>query len=145
MTREELAKQSPELVDALLAEGKLKAEAENRTANEKAAADATAAVLAVVKAVAGEGMASSIETTLNVFKATSMTPEQIAVVAPLVAKADAPAPAVRADAESASRSQILSALQGVHEAPANAAPGTAPEGKAKGALLADAERRTASK
>ena len=145
MTREELAKQSPELVDALLAEGKLKAEAENRTANEKAAADATAAVLAVVKAVAGEGMASSIETTLNVFKATNMTPEQIAVVAPLVAKADAPAPAVRADAESASRSQILSALQGVHGAPANAAPGTAPEGKAKGALLADAERRTASK
>ena len=40
MTREELAAQSPELVDALLAEGRLKAEAENKANMDKAAADA---------------------------------------------------------------------------------------------------------
>ena len=42
MTREELAAQSPELVDALLAEGRLKAEAENKANMDKAAADAVA-------------------------------------------------------------------------------------------------------
>ena len=50
MTREELAAQSPELVDALLAEGRLKAEAENKANMDKAAADAVAGALAV-----GEG------------------------------------------------------------------------------------------
>lgn len=45
MTREELAAQSPELVDALLAEGRLKAEAENKANMDKAAADAVAARL----------------------------------------------------------------------------------------------------
>lgn len=63
MTREELAAQSPELVDALLAEGRLKAEAENKANMDKAAADAVAGALAVVKAVAGDETASRVETT----------------------------------------------------------------------------------
>ena len=82
MTREELAAQSPELVDALLAEGRLKAEAENKANMDKAAADAVAGALAVVKAVAGDETASRVETTLNTFRATGMSAEQIATVAP---------------------------------------------------------------
>ena len=90
MTREELAAQSPELVDALLAEGRLKAEAENKANMDKAAADAVAGALAVVKAVAGDETASHVETTLNTLRATGMSAEQIATVAPLLAKAEAP-------------------------------------------------------
>ena len=138
MTREELAKQSPELVDALLAEGKLKAEAENRTNVDKAVADAVAGALAVVKAVAGDETAGRVETTLNTLRATGMNAEQIASVAPLLAKAEAP---VREDAEAESRERMLAAIQRAHQQPAAAAPGTVPTATTKSPLLADAERR----
>lgn len=138
MTREELAKQSPELVDALLAEGKLKAEAENRTNMDKAVADAVAGALAVVKAVAGDETAGRIETTLNTLRATGMSAEQIASVAPLLAKAEAP---VQENAEAKSRERLLAAIQGAHQQPAAAAPGTGPATTTKSPLLADAERR----
>ena len=138
MTREELAAQSPELVDALLAEGRLKAEAENKANMDKAAADAVAGALAVVKAVAGDETASRVETTLNTFRATGMSAEQIATVAPLLVKAEAPAPE---DAEAKSRADILAGLQNVHQNPVAAAPGTVPSSTGKSPLLADAERR----
>lgn len=114
MTREELAAQSPELVDALLAEGRLKAEAENKANMDKAAADAVAGALAVVKAVAGDETASRVETTLNTFRATGMSAEQIATVAPLLAKAEAP---VHENAEAKTRAGILAGLQNVHQIP----------------------------
>lgn len=138
MTREELAAQSPELVDALLAEGKLKAEAENRADTDKAVADAVAGALVVVKAVAGDETAGRVETTLNTFRATGMSAEQIASVAPLLAKAEAP---VREDAEAESRERMLAAIQRAHQQPAAAAPGTVPTATTKSPLLADAERR----
>lgn len=137
MTREELAAQSPELVDALLAEGRLKAEAENK-AMDKAAADAVAGALAVVKAVAGDETASHVETTLNTLRATGMSAEQIATVAQLLAKAEAP---VHENAEAKSRADILAGLQAAHRQPAAAAPGTVPTATTKSPLLADAERR----
>ena len=138
MTREELAAQSPELVDALLAEGRLKAEAENKANMDKAAADAVAGALAVVKAVAGDETASHVETTLNTLRATGMSAEQIATVAPLLAKAEAP---VHENAEAKSRADILAGLQAAHRQPAAAAPGTVPTATTKSPLLADAERR----
>ena len=138
MTREELAAQSPELVDALLAEGRLKAEAENKANMDKAAADAVAGALAVVKAVAGDETASRVETTLNTLRATGMSAEQIATVAPLLAKAEAP---VHENAEAKSRADILAGLQAAHRQPAAAAPGTVPTATTKSPLLADAERR----
>ena len=138
MTREELAAQSPELVDALLAEGRLKAEAENKANMDKAAADAVAGALAVVKAVAGDETASRVETTLNTLQATGMSAEQIATVAPLLAKAEAP---VHENAEAKSRADILAGLQAAHRQPAAAAPGTVPTATTKSPLLADAERR----
>ena len=138
MTREELAAQSPELVDALLAEGRLKAEAENKANMDKAAADAVAGALAVVKAVAGDETASRVETTLNTFRATGMSAEQIATVAPLLAKAEAP---VHENAEAKTRADILAGLQNVHQNPVAAAPGTVPSSTGKSPLLADAERR----
>ena len=138
MTREELAAQSPELVDALLAEGRLKAEAENKANMDKAAADAVAGALAVVKAVAGDETASRVETTLNTFRVTGMSAEQIATVAPLLAKAEAP---VHENAEAKSRADILAGLQAAHRQPAAAAPGTVPTATTKSPLLADAERR----
>lgn len=46
--------------------------------------------LPVVKAVAGDETASHVETTLNTLRATGMSAEQIATVAPLLAKAEAP-------------------------------------------------------
>ena len=138
MTREELAAQSPELVDALLAEGRLKAEAENKANMDKAAADAVAGALAVVKAVAGDETASRVETTLNTFRATGMSAEQIATVAPLLAKAEAP---VHENAEAKSRADILAGLQNVHQNPVAASPGTVPTATTKSPLLADAERR----
>ena len=138
MTREELAAQSPELVDALLAEGKLRAEAENRANMDKAAADAVAGALAVVKAVAGNETAARVETTLNTFRATGMSAEQIATIAPLLVKAEAP---VQEDAEAKSRADILAGLQNVHRNPVAAAPGTVPTATTKSPLLADAERR----
>ena len=138
MTREELAAQSPELVDALLAEGRLKAEAENKANMDKAAADAVAGALAVVKAVAGDETASRVETTLNTFRATGMSAEQIATVAPLLAKAEAP---VHENAEAKTRADILAGLQNVHQNPVAASPGTVPTATTKSPLLADAERR----
>ena len=138
MTREELAAQSPELVDALLAEGRLKAEAENKANMDKAAADAVAGALAVVKAVAGDETASRVETTLNTFRATGMSAEQIATVAPLLAKAEAP---VHENAEAKTRAGILAGLQNVHQNPVAASPGTVPTATTKSPLLADAERR----
>ena len=132
MTREELAAQSPELVDALLAEGRLKAEAENKAYMDKAGA------LAVVKAVAGDETASRVETTLNTFRATGMSAEQIATVAPLLAKAEAP---VHENAEAKTRAGILAGLQNVHQNPVAASPGTVPTATTKSPLLADAERR----
>lgn len=132
MTREELAAQSPELVDALLAEGRLKAEAENKANMDKAAADA------VVKAVAGDETASRVETTLNTLRATGMSAEQIATVAPLLAKAEAP---VHENAEAKTRAGILARLQNVHQNPVAASPGTVPTATTKSPLLADAERR----
>ena len=138
MTREELAAQSPELVDALLAEGRLKAEAENKANMDKAAADAVAGALAVVKAVAGDETASHVETTLNTLRATGMSAEQIATVAQLLAKAEAP---VHENAEAKSRADILAGLQAAHRQPAAAAPGTVPTATTKSPLLADAERR----
>ena len=138
MTREELAAQSPELVDALLAEGRLKAEAENKANMDKAAADAVAGALAVVKAVAGDETASRVETTLNTLRATGMSAEQIATVAPLLAKAEAP---VHENAEAKTRADILAGLQAAHRQPAAAAPGTVPTATTKSPLLADAERR----
>ena len=138
MTREELAAQSPELVDALLAEGRLKAEAENKANMDKAAADAVAGALAVVKAVAGDETASHVETTLNTLRATGMSAEQIATVAPLLAKAEAP---VHENAEAKTRADILAGLQNVHQNPVAAAPGTVPSSTGKSPLLADAERR----
>lgn len=138
MTREELAAQSPELVDALLAEGRLKAEAENRMNMDKAAADAVAGALAVVKAVAGEETASRVETTLNTLLATGMSAEQIAAIAPLLVKAEAP---VKEDAETKSRADILAGLQSAHQQPAAASPGTVHTATTKSPLLADAERR----
>ena len=138
MTREELAAQSPELVDALLAEGRLKAEAENKANMDKAAADAVAGALAVVKAVAGDETASHVETTLNTFRATGMSAEQIATVAPLLAKAEAP---VHENAEAKTRADILAGLQNVHQNPVAASPGTVPTATTKSPLLADAERR----
>lgn len=138
MTREELAAQSPELVDALLAEGRLKAEAENKANMDKAAADAVAGALAVVKAVAGDETASRVETTLNTFRATEMSAEQIATVAPLLAKAEAP---VHENAEAKSRAGILTGLQNGHQNPVAASPGTVPTATTKSPLLADAERR----
>ena len=138
MTREELAAQSPELVDALLAEGRLKAEAENKANMDKAAADAVAGALAVVKAVAGDETASRVETTLNTFRATGMSAEQIATVAPLLAKAEAPA---HENAEAETRADILAGLQNVHQNPVAASPGTVPTATTKSPLLADAERR----
>ena len=138
MTREELAAQSPELVDALLAEGRLKAEVENKANMDKAAADAVAGALAVVKAVAGDETASHVETTLNTLRATGMSAEQIATVAPLLAKAEAP---VHENAEAKSRAGILAGLQNVHQNPVAASPGTVPTATTKSPLLADAERR----
>ena len=138
MTREELAAQSPDLVDALLAEGRLKAEAENKANMDKAAADAVAGALAVVKAVAGDETASRVETTLNTFRATGMSAEQIATVAPLLAKAEAP---VHENAEAKTRADILAGLQNVHQNPVAASPGTVPTATTKSPLLADAERR----
>ena len=138
MTREELAAQSPELVDALLAEGRLKAEAENKANMDKAAADAVAGALAVVKAVAGDETASRVETTLNTLRATGMSAEQIATVAPLLAKAEAP---VQEDAEAKTRAGILAGLQNGHQNPVAASPGTVPTATTKSPLLADAERR----
>ena len=138
MTREELAAQSPELVDALLAEGRLKAEAENKANMDKAAADAVAGALAVVKAVAGDETASHVETTLNTLRATGMSAEQIATVAPLLAKAEAP---VHENAEAKTRADILAGLQNVHQNPVAASPGTVPTATTKSPLLADAERR----
>lgn len=138
MTREELAAQSPELVDALLAEGRLKAEAENRMNMDKAAADAVAGALAVVKAVAGDEAASRVETTLNTLRATGMSAEQIATVAPLLAKAEAP---VQENAEAKTRADILAGLQNAHQNPVAASPGTVPTATTKSPLLADAERR----
>ena len=134
MTREELAAQSPEL----LAEGRLKAEAENKANMDKAAADAVAGALAVVKAVAGDETASRVETTLNTFRATEMSAEQIATVAPLLAKAEAP---VHENAEAKSRAGILTGLQNGHQNPVAASPGTVPTATTKSPLLADAERR----
>lgn len=138
MTREELAAQSPELVDALLAEGRLKAEAENKANMDKAAADAVAGALAVVKAVAGDETASRVETTLNTLRATGMSAEQIATVAPLLAKAEAP---VHENAEAKTRAGILAGIQNVHQNPVAASPGTVPTATTKSPLLADAERR----
>ena len=138
MTREELAAQSPELVDALLAEGRLKAEAENKANMDKAAADAVAGALAVVKAVAGDETAARVETALNTLRATGMSAEQIATVAPLLAKAEA---SVQENAEAKTRADILAGLQNVHQNPVAASPGTVPTATTKSPLLADAERR----
>ena len=138
MTREELAVQSPELVDALLAEGRLKAEAENKANMVKAVDDVVAGALAVVKAVAGDEMASRIETTLNTLRATGMNAEQITMVAPLLAKVATPA---QKDAEAKSREAILSGLANAHHQPVAAGSGTIPQPSAKSPLVADAERR----
>ena len=67
-----------------------------------------------------------------------MSAEQIATVAPLLVKAEAPAPE---DAEAKSRADILAGLQNVHQNPVAAAPGTVPSSTGKSPLLADAERR----
>lgn len=75
MTREGLTAQSSELVDALLAEGRLKTEAENKANMDKAAADAMAGALAVVKAVADDETASRVKATLNTLQATGMSAE----------------------------------------------------------------------
>ena len=137
MTREELAAQSPELVDALLAEGRLNAEAGNKTNADKAATEAVTGALAVMKAVAGEETAARVETTLNTLRATGMSAEQIAAIAPLLVKAEATA---QEDAEAKSRERMLAAIQGAHQQPAAATPGTVP-GTTKNPLLDDAERR----
>ena len=112
MTREELAAQSPD--------------------------DAVAGALAVVKAVAGDETASHVETTLNTLRATGMSAEQIATVAPLLAKAEAP---VHENAEAKTRAGILAGIQNVHQNPVAASPGTVPTATTKSPLLADAERR----
>ena len=67
-----------------------------------------------------------------------MSAEQIATVAPLLAKAEAPA---QEDAEAKSRERMLAAIQGAHQQPAAAAPGKVPTATTKSPLLADAERR----
>ncbi len=138
MTREELAVQSPELVDALLAEGRLKAEAENKTNTVKAVNDAVAGALAVVKAVAGDEIASRIETTLNTLRATGMNAEQIATVAPLLAKADVHESKT---VEAKSREDILAGLANAHKQPVATGPVTIHRSSAKNPLVADAERR----
>lgn len=138
MTREELAVQSPELVDALLAEGRLKAEAENKANTVTAVNDAVAGALAVVRAVAGDEMASRIETTLNTLRATGMNAEQIATVAPLLAKAEVHEPKT---IEAKSREDILAGLANAHQQPVATEPVTIHRPSAKSPLVADAERR----
>ena len=105
---------------------------------QHAAADAVAGALAVVKAVAGDETASRVETTLNTLRATGMSAEQIATVAPLLAKAEAP---VHENAEAKTRAGILAGIQNVHQNPVAASPGTVPTATTKSPLLADAERR----
>lgn len=141
MTREELAAQSPELVEALLAEGRLQAEAENKTRTDQAVSEAAGhavdGVLAVVRAVAGEELCAKAEDILKVCRAAGMDAAQIAAVAPLLAKS-APAPE---DPEAKSRADILAGLQAAHREPAAATPGTIPAPTPQNPLLADAERR----
>lgn len=138
MTREELAAQSPELVDALLAEGRLKAEAENKANMDKAAADAVAGALAVVKAVAGDETASRRRDDAE--HPPGHRDERRADRHRSTVAGEGRS-AVHENAEAKTRAGILAGIQNVHQNPVAASPGTVPTATTKSPLLADAERR----
>lgn len=140
MTREELLAQSPDLVEELLAEGKLKAEAQIKDASARASGEAVSSVMAVVRAMVGEETTARIETTLKTLTATGMSADQIATVAPMLVRADTVAPATQATAEAESRRAILAGLQSAHTDPVSASESNPVKDK-KNCLVEDAKRR----
>ena len=139
-TREALAKEAPDLMAELKAEGRQEAEAEVAASLQEklsaASADGAALAMAAMRAVCKEQDVQAVEAMMEKATALGLSPVQLSGMAGLFARADAQPKAAAPD----SRQAVLEALQKSHEAPLNA---EAPK-QTKSLLVADAERRAAA-
>lgn len=129
ITLELLAAEAPDLLAQIRADAVKDSEAGQAARIEQATKDGTVFAVAAIKAVCSESDAKAVEEMLVKAEALKLTPEQLAGMADLFHRAEAPA--------SASQNEILAALQKAH-APAVNAGNPKPQGSI---LVADAERR----
>lgn len=125
MDKEQLAKDHPELLAQIQSEARAEAQAEARTEaakeRETALAAASAASQALVRVVAGEGVAAQVAK----LSAAGFTVEQIEALAPMLATAQlANSTAVTVDPKAAaegsgSRAEVLAALRDATPSPVN--------------------------
>lgn len=144
MDKTTLAAQHPQLLAEITAEARAEAEA--------GAQQQMQAALAVVKAVVSPEQFAGISSVMELCAASGLSPEQMTVLAPVMAAKAAPAPATPAattppTGEQTLMSNLLSALQAATPAPLPTDPKAAqtpPQPSATSTLVADAERRAAS-
>ncbi|WP_297849590.1 S49 family peptidase [uncultured Desulfovibrio sp.] len=137
LTRETLAQDAPELVEALRKEGREEAEAQIREQLAMAGQGGSDFALAAMRAVCRSEDVRTVETLLEKARALNLTGEQLAGMAALFSQA--PMSGAEQPGKE-SRNAVLSALRDAHAAPVNADRGV----PHKNPLVADAERRAAA-
>ncbi|MDE7372160.1 MAG: S49 family peptidase [Desulfovibrio sp.] len=137
ITMELLAKEAPELLAEIQVSARAEGKAEAEAQAAKAAEDARAQVMGLLRAVAGEEVTAKVEQLASV----GVTPEQLAALAPWLEKPAKPDATPQDDKDAEARNKALEAITAAHGAPLPG--GEAPKNR-KNALVADAERRAAA-
>ncbi|WP_165174637.1 S49 family peptidase [Desulfovibrio sp. ZJ369] len=138
ITREVLAKDAPELLAEIQASARAEGKAEGEAQAAKAADEARAQVMTLIRAVAGEEVTAKVE---QLAKA-GVTPAQLAALAPLLGREKAETSPADNTSESDARKQMLEAIASVTGGPLPS--GADVRKSSKSALVADAERRAAA-
>lgn len=136
ITRELLAKEAPELLAEIEASARAEGKAEGEAQAAKAAEEARAQVMGLMRAVAGEEVTAKVEELAKV----GVTPEQLAALAPWLAQParEETAPNDPKAGEAAARAK---ALEDIKAATGAALPVGGQPKTEKSPLVADAERR----
>lgn len=137
LTREELAAKAPDLLQALLNEGRAQALHDTRQDRAAAHTDGVETALAAMSVCCDADTVARVRVLLGKASALGLSPEQMRGLPSLLPAASSP------DAGRDSRRDILAALQQGQSAPLPT--GGAPAQQAKSSLVADAERLAAGR
>ncbi len=141
MDKNVLVAQAPELVEALLAEGKAKGIEEANAEKQKTIAEAFSGVLQIVSAVLGQEASTKVEAYVEVCKKANITIGQMAAIAPMLYAQHGQDEALNLpipDTEAQTREKLLAGIQAASQQV------LVTKGEislSKSTLLADAERR----
>lgn len=139
-TREALAEEAPELLDALLREGRKAAEAENAEKLVQAGKAGAACALAAMRVVCKAEDVKAVETLMEKARTLGLNAEQLAGMAELFPRAEAVSAGEKKVEATDGKSALLAALTVAHGTPVHA---DSPTRQEKSPLVADAERRAA--